>query len=228
MLSLCTKAGTYNFYRTLEKLTNHTGVAVPPLRYWALQQMLVQWRHLKMLKWGGRGHLEDGIATTEEGKLTLVCPSCPQPDVNLPNDWTQASKERQYCNSDIIVAFVLRRYTEWLLPLIIAYNIMCQWFVNLLKRMGGWNENLQIPTSLYMTLVILKFHHPAHILNPQHDMLNCNYSLGLSDCNMECNKCLWSSLNGAAPSTKPMGPGSRILVLNNHFGHYNWCKYIGI
>ncbi|KAL0569488.1 hypothetical protein V5O48_012485 [Marasmius crinis-equi] len=331
MLSLVTKAGTFDLYRTLEKLTNNTGVDVPKSRYRALQRMLVQWRHLKMLKRGGKGHEPNGIANTKEGDLAILCPSCPRPGVNLPEGWKQASNEKRflyalylcldfnfrlknqlvsswtrdpglgdgwsyfvprkpyeehianhmdeqdvstcvgfaalaqrttrsskglrytgvgavlcarsemimpngvcnlekgerYCNSDFIFAFVMRRFMEWLLLLIIGYDIMCQWMVNLFSRMENWPREMRLPRSLYMTSVIPKFHHPSHKEDQEHDRLNCNYAKGLGDCDCECAERMWSSLNSAAPSTKPMGPGSRVLVLNDHFGFYNWGKYVG-
>ncbi|KAL0571417.1 hypothetical protein V5O48_010552 [Marasmius crinis-equi] len=331
MLSLVTKAGTYDLYRTLQKLTFNGGVDSHKPRYRALQRMLLQWRHLKMLKRAGRGHEPDGIANTKDGDLAILCPSCPRPGVNLPEGWNQAPKEKRflyalylcldfnfrlknqlvsswtrdpglgdgwayfvprkpyedhiarhmdekdvstcvgfaalaqrttrsskglrytgvgavlcarsemvmpngvcnlekgerYCNSDIIFAFVMRRYLEWLLLLIVAYDIMCQWMVNLSRRMQNWPQEMRLPSSLYMTPVIPKFHHPAHQEDKEHDRLNCNYAKGLGDCDCECAERMWSSLNPAAPSTKPMGPGSRVLVLNDHFGFYNWGKYVG-
>ncbi|KAL0568471.1 hypothetical protein V5O48_013516 [Marasmius crinis-equi] len=322
MLSLVTKAGTYDLYRTLQKLTNNTGVDVHKPRYRALQRMLLQWRHLKMLKRAGRGHEPDGIAKTTEGDLAILCPSCPRPGVNLPEGWEKAPKDKRflyalylcldfnfrlknqlvsswtrdpglgdgwayfvprkpyedhiakhmdekdvstcvgfaalaqqttrsskglrytgvgavlcarsemvmpngvcnlekgerYCNSDIIFAFVMRQYLEWLLLLIVAYDIMCQWMVNLSRRMENWPRDMRLPSLLYMTPVIPRFHHPAHQEDKEHDRLNCNYAKGLGDWDCECAECIWSTLNSAAPSTKPMGPGSRVLVLNDHFG----------
>ncbi|KAL0572890.1 hypothetical protein V5O48_009059 [Marasmius crinis-equi] len=331
LLSLVTKAGTYELYQFLEKRTNNTGVDLPKSRYRALQRMLLQWRDLKMLKRGGRGNDPDGIEATGEGDLAVECPSCPHKGKNLTKGWEDVPPEKRflyalyicmdfnfrlknqlvsswsrdpgladglsyfvprgpyeahitkftdeedvstcvgfaalaqrttrssrglrytgvgavvcgrsemilpngvcnlekgerYCNSDIIFAFALRRYIEWLLALIVAYDIMCQWFVNLFARMDNWDPALRIPQGLYMTPVIPKFHHQAHEENDEHDQLDCKLAEGLADCDCECCERCWAALNAAAPSTKPMGPGSRILVLNDHFGHYNWGKYSG-
>ena len=92
-LSLTTKSCTYDLYRTLEKLTNNTGVGAPKSRSRALSRMLLQWRHLKMLKWAGRAHDPSGIAGTEPGALALRCPSCPYPGINLPQGWEDAPVE---------------------------------------------------------------------------------------------------------------------------------------
>ncbi|KAL0568428.1 hypothetical protein V5O48_013556 [Marasmius crinis-equi] len=152
---------------------------------------------------------------------------CARSEMVLPNGVCNLEKGERYCNSDIIFAFALRGIIEWLLMLIVAYGIMCQWFVNLLARMEDWYLGWKVPRGLYMTPVIPKFHHQAHEENTEHDRLDCKLAPGLADCDCECCERCWAVLNAAAPSTKPMGPGSRTLVLNNHFGHYNWGKYSG-
>ena len=86
-LALTMKASIYDFYCALEKLTINTGLSVPNNQYQQLMQMNLQWHHLKMLKWGGRGHDPTGVASTKVGKLTVLCPSCPRPGINLPVGW---------------------------------------------------------------------------------------------------------------------------------------------
>ncbi|PPQ77173.1 hypothetical protein CVT26_008093 [Gymnopilus dilepis] len=94
--ALTTKASTYDFYRALEKLTNNTGMDVPKSRYKPLCRMILQWRHLKMLKWGGRGNDTTGVEGTKTGELALRCPSCPHPGINLPENWQNVSEEYKY------------------------------------------------------------------------------------------------------------------------------------
>jgi len=62
----------------------------------------MQWRHLKLLKWGGRGHDPEGVEATRAGELAVLCPSCPRPGVNLPEDWEQAPPETKYVPACII------------------------------------------------------------------------------------------------------------------------------
>lgn len=90
-LALTTKASTYDFYRCLEQQTTNIGINVPKTRYRALFRMILQWRHLQMLKWGGRGHDIGGVAGTGEGELAVKCPTCPHPGINIPDDWANAS-----------------------------------------------------------------------------------------------------------------------------------------
>lgn len=53
-LALTAKSSTYDFYRALEKMTDNTGLMPLRTHYRPLMRMSLQWKHLKMLKWGGR------------------------------------------------------------------------------------------------------------------------------------------------------------------------------
>ncbi|KAF9553012.1 hypothetical protein CPC08DRAFT_646182 [Agrocybe pediades] len=101
-LVFTTKASTYDIYRALEKRTNNTGMSMPKSRYRALSRMILQWRHLKMLKWAGRGHDPSGAAGTQPGELAIRCPSCPIDGINLPTGWRQAPPEFQFLYMAII------------------------------------------------------------------------------------------------------------------------------
>ncbi|KAK0237086.1 hypothetical protein EDD85DRAFT_770775, partial [Armillaria nabsnona] len=87
LLSLVSKTSTYHFYHTLEKMMDNTGLDTPPSHRAALMHMLIQWRHLKLLKRGGRAHDVKGPEGTQPGDLAILCPSCPHPGINLPLDW---------------------------------------------------------------------------------------------------------------------------------------------
>lgn len=94
-LALTTKASTYDFYRCLEKSTTNAGINPPKSRYRALFRMVLQWRHLHMLKWGGRGHDVSGVAGTTAGELALKCPTCPYPGINIPEGWDKVSENQR-------------------------------------------------------------------------------------------------------------------------------------
>jgi hypothetical protein len=49
--------------------------------------MVMQWRHLKLLKWAGRGHDLAKVDATEPGQLAIKCLSCPYHGINLLNDF---------------------------------------------------------------------------------------------------------------------------------------------
>lgn len=55
--------------------------------------MTHQWRHLKSLKRGGRGHDPTGVRGTKDGELAVQCPACPHPGINLPKNWQNSAPE---------------------------------------------------------------------------------------------------------------------------------------
>ncbi|PPQ82484.1 hypothetical protein CVT26_012847 [Gymnopilus dilepis] len=94
--SLATKASTYDFYRGLELSTTGLGIDVPKSRYRALLRTVLQWRHLKLLKRGGRGNDPSGVQGTQNGELALRCPSCPWPGINLDDGWKDAPDNMKF------------------------------------------------------------------------------------------------------------------------------------
>ncbi|KAJ7926131.1 hypothetical protein B0H13DRAFT_1599892 [Mycena leptocephala] len=93
--TLQAKTTMYNFYVTLEKLTDNTGVK-PPNRYSEFLRMARQYRHLLMLKRAGRAHDPSGVYGTQPGECAVLCPACPRPGVNLPDDWDSAPPEKKF------------------------------------------------------------------------------------------------------------------------------------
>ncbi|KAJ6584551.1 hypothetical protein B0H19DRAFT_1206369 [Mycena capillaripes] len=89
------KTTIYDFYGALEKLTNNKGVK-PPDRYQAFIRMCREWAHLMLLKRGGRAHDPSGAVGTKSGELAVLCPACPDPEVNLPVDWEKVPREKQF------------------------------------------------------------------------------------------------------------------------------------
>ncbi|KAF7306305.1 CxC2 domain-containing protein [Mycena indigotica] len=88
------KTTPYDFYSTLESLTDGTGIK-PPDRYSVFMRISRQYRHLLLLKRMGRGHDTYGVMGTGSGELALRCPACPRPGVNLPEGWENAPPEDQ-------------------------------------------------------------------------------------------------------------------------------------
>jgi hypothetical protein len=52
-----------------------------------------------MLKRGGRGHNYGGVDATEEGECAVLCPACPQPGKNLPEDWRDVPVSQRWLYS---------------------------------------------------------------------------------------------------------------------------------
>jgi hypothetical protein len=43
-----------------------------------------EFRHIRALKWGGRGHDPTGAEGTSKGELSIPCRGCPHPNINIP------------------------------------------------------------------------------------------------------------------------------------------------
>ncbi|KAJ7019263.1 hypothetical protein C8F04DRAFT_913208, partial [Mycena alexandri] len=89
------KTTIYDFYKTLEKLTNNSGGKVP-YRYNTFLRMCREYPHLLMLKRAGIFHEHGGVLATKPGQCAIRCPCCPRPGVNLPHDWQSASAENAF------------------------------------------------------------------------------------------------------------------------------------
>jgi hypothetical protein len=94
--TLQSKCNISNAHQTAIKVTNNTGFSSSRQRYRPLMHMSMQWRHLKLLKRGGRAHFENGVEQTAAGELALLCPSCPHPGINLPDNWESAPDAWKY------------------------------------------------------------------------------------------------------------------------------------
>ena len=127
---------------------------------------------------------------------------------------------------DYLIALVVQAFA--LALILISYDIACQWFVNLFHRMDEhWPAALKIPPSTRLIPAIPKLHEPMHSRkNDQQFSLNFIPGVGKSD--METPERVWARHNGLGNTTKTQGPGGRHDVLDDHFGFWNWLKYIGI
>jgi hypothetical protein len=109
LLSLQSKLSLYDYYICIEKLTDATGTMDVNVsrrwsfksnelillkdRYKAFLRMLRMWRHLRLLKRGGRSYDPTGINGTPPGGLAVLCPACPIPSINLPPNWQSVGKD---------------------------------------------------------------------------------------------------------------------------------------
>jgi hypothetical protein len=113
LLTLQAKTTFYDFYETLTKRIDNSRLGHHPVsasvgditfiltalrkdRYRESFRAFRQWRHLKLLKRHGRGHVNNGIETTVAGSCAVECPACPHPGRNLPPDWRECRPELRY------------------------------------------------------------------------------------------------------------------------------------
>ncbi|KAG6895616.1 hypothetical protein C0992_000364, partial [Termitomyces sp. T32_za158] len=329
LLSFMSKVSAFEFYQTLARLTCNTGLARLPDRYDSFLRMVREWRHVRMLKRAGRGHAANGVKGTGEGECAVLCPACPHPGINLPENWQSEPADRHWlyalflgidanfrlkrlksssdvvdpglnhgyayyventkfkayleefgtkveddvstCNNhDAIKSASIRggkgvdasgvgktecarhdmkrpisvgdlqkgeRYVNMdyfflssisngnLLPLVISYDIACQWGKNLRKRCEIYPPNHFPDSDDRVRYLIPKFHLAAH--RPECKVsFSFNFSLGVGRTDGEAPERGWAAINAIAASTKEMGPGSRRDTLDDHFGDYNWRKII--
>ncbi|THH13992.1 hypothetical protein EUX98_g9660, partial [Antrodiella citrinella] len=95
-LNWSAKTNLNDFYKTLENLTDKTGVASEFYRYRQMSLAVRIWRHLHALKRQGRGHDPAGPSATAPGALAVECAACPHPGRNLPDNWSDCPPERMW------------------------------------------------------------------------------------------------------------------------------------
>jgi len=81
------KASAYQFYQLLRRLTMPMAPAQVVDLYNEFQRMSRLWRWMKKLKWAGFGHNGKIAMNVDRGELANYCPACPQPSINLPDNW---------------------------------------------------------------------------------------------------------------------------------------------
>lgn len=130
----------------------------------------------------------------------------------------------RYANMDYIFGSALR--FVFISLLLISYDIACQWFINLYRRIEEqWPEEIKPRPDFRFNPAIPKLHEPMHG-SVGHEVYSFNYIPGVGETDGECIERIWSPHNALGNSTKTMGPGSRHDILDDHFGFWNWQKYI--
>ncbi|GJF00762.1 CxC2 domain-containing protein [Phanerochaete sordida] len=333
MLTLQSKVTAYDFYLSLQKITDRYNVGKPIERLKPFLRTIRQWRHAQALKRAGRGHKEGGVNATKAGELCIRCPACPRPGVNLPPNWDTVSDDLKFIYTTFVAIdanFRLKRraisnetrdpsmssgwghfveggpYREHLknyvtqedistctgfaalmhantrfhkgyattgvamaidsrhgfmlpnavgdlqkgerncnidyitmcallhipppseLPLVLSYDIMCQWIRWLLQRIAALPSHLQIVLPVgEVRYAIPKYHLNGH-KEEGHNQYSLNFMLGVGRTDGEEVERGWSRFDATAASTREMGPGSREETLEDHFLFNNLEKYINL
>ena len=81
------KASAYQFYQLLRRITLPMAPSQVVDLYNEFRRMSRLWRWMKKLKWSGFGHNNRRVDDVQDGELAIYCPSCPQPNINIPADW---------------------------------------------------------------------------------------------------------------------------------------------
>jgi hypothetical protein len=133
----------------------------------------------------------------------------------------------RYANMDYIFGRAIRDVSPNI-PAVVSYDIACQWFVNLQKRMDDhWPTDLLPAFPLNMRPQIPAFHEPGHgQVGHQEYSFKLSWGMGLTD-GEGCER-IWAANNTLGNATKMQGPGSRQDIIDDHLSFWNWLKYCGI
>ncbi|KAJ6503653.1 hypothetical protein C8R45DRAFT_818086 [Mycena sanguinolenta] len=96
LLSFEAKCAALEFYQSLTRESDNIHHKKDKNRYHEFLRMTRQWRNIQMLKRAGRGHDPAGVKATKPGECALLCPACPQPGINLPQDWDAALEDKAF------------------------------------------------------------------------------------------------------------------------------------
>ncbi|KIL56864.1 hypothetical protein M378DRAFT_188510 [Amanita muscaria Koide BX008] len=103
LLSFESKCSVYEYFQTLVRESDNTGLIKVKDRYKELLRMMHEWRHLRKLKrFGYSHHISDrsGLNSSEDPEeqfsCAILCPACPHPGINLPYRWEDAPKQTSW------------------------------------------------------------------------------------------------------------------------------------
>ncbi|KAJ7912792.1 hypothetical protein B0H13DRAFT_2232409 [Mycena leptocephala] len=136
-------------------------------------------------------------------------------------------KGERYANMDYIFASLMR-HVDPRLTKYISYDICCQWSKHLVERLKLLPPGMRLTLILALCrFLIPKLHIYGHKLLCQL-FFSLNYTVGSARTDGEGIERPWANIGPVATSTREMGPGSRHDTLDDHWGHWNWQKLIGL
>ncbi|KAJ7594166.1 hypothetical protein C8J56DRAFT_1043935 [Mycena floridula] len=97
ILTFTGKITPYDYYTSLERLSNNTACKKVPDRYRGFIRTACEFRHLRACKRAGRGN--DDVRKIDEtfpGEIAVECPACPRPGINLPENWESMPKDQKF------------------------------------------------------------------------------------------------------------------------------------
>lgn len=92
------KASVYQFHHLLQRLTSPMAPSEVVNLYREFRRMSRIWRWMKRLKWAGhrKGEQTAGQTADQTGQLAIICPACPQPGINIPENWKDDTARQVY------------------------------------------------------------------------------------------------------------------------------------
>ncbi|KAJ7081651.1 hypothetical protein B0H15DRAFT_924210 [Mycena belliarum] len=93
LLNVVGNINVHDYVGTLERLTSASKVKRVPDRYKAFGRMSRQYAFLLRAKRAGRANDPAGLAGTQNGECAVLCWTCPQDGMNLPEGWRHVAPE---------------------------------------------------------------------------------------------------------------------------------------
>ncbi|KAH8985052.1 hypothetical protein EDB86DRAFT_2810433 [Lactarius hatsudake] len=101
------KTTAQQYYSKLQSITNRMFPDNVPNLYKQLLRASRQWHDLKNRIQSGLGHQPDGDSTID-GSMAIFCPACPQPGINLPENWKERYHDDPYAfMNQLIRTFIM-------------------------------------------------------------------------------------------------------------------------
>ncbi|KAJ7078694.1 hypothetical protein B0H15DRAFT_924757 [Mycena belliarum] len=162
-----------------------------------------------------------GLRTTGIAGVT-----CSRHNMWRPNGIGDLQVGERYCNMDYLMLAALLHFA--MLYIVLSYDIACQYSKNFWTRMAGFPESMRpkIPEE-NIWWKVPNFHLPPH-KPPCHSPYSFHFMWGAGMTHGEGVEQNWAFSNGAAASTKLMGPGSRHATLEDIFGFHNYDRQLAM
>jgi len=129
-------------------------------------------------------------------------------------------------NMDYSLYWALRYRMARIRRVIFFYDLMCQYWRNLMLRFRG-NPFLSWPEGLEMVWAISLFHVHGHV-DQCYAWFAPTFIPGAGQVDGEILETLWSVLNISSPVTRRQTAANRQETLDDHMNDSNWKKIIGI
>ncbi|KAJ7025052.1 hypothetical protein C8F04DRAFT_968268 [Mycena alexandri] len=158
-----------------------------------------------------------GLRTTGIGGVT-----CSRHNMWRPNGLGDLQVGERYCNLDFLLLSALLTFAMWYI--VVSYDIACQYSKKFWERMEKLPKHMQLTIKEEnLWWKVPNFHLPPHKW-PCHSPFSFHYMFGAGMSHGEGVEQNWSFSNGAAASTKLMGPGGRAATLEDIFGFHNYDR----
>ena len=116
-------------------------------------------------------------------------------------------------------------YIAGLLVILMLYDIMCQFWVNFLKRIAEVPSFLILPSNVTIKRGIGLFHVHGHV-KECFPRFAPTFIQGAGNIDGEIIETLWNPLNHTASSARSMSWHHRQEYLDAHMGDSNWKKLV--